>query len=153
MYVSMMRDFFRTNGRSDEQANSGSWIEVYKISYNNINRLDQRSQWPCLLGWRVPSFLPGCNNDNHHDHPYRPNHPDHDYHGGVLQHYPDDTVWGPMHWGHATSADLLHWKHKPIALYPGIIIHQQRYHHHTAILGLLVFEATSQNSFEYFLLV
>lgn len=23
-----------------------------------------------------------------------------------------------MHWGHATSADLVHWKHKPIALYP-----------------------------------
>jgi len=34
------------------------------------------------------------------------------------QHYPDATVWGPMHWGHATSEDLLHWKHKPIALYP-----------------------------------
>ena len=37
------------------------------------------------------------------------------------QHYPDATVWGPMHWGHATSEDLLHWKHKPIALYPGIL--------------------------------
>ena len=35
------------------------------------------------------------------------------------QHYPDDTVWGPMHWGHATSQDLLHWTHLPIALYPG----------------------------------
>ena len=34
------------------------------------------------------------------------------------QHYPLDTIWGPMHWGHATSADLIHWEHQPIALYP-----------------------------------
>ena len=34
------------------------------------------------------------------------------------QHYPDSTVWGPMHWGHAISEDLVHWKHMPIALYP-----------------------------------
>ena len=34
------------------------------------------------------------------------------------QYYPDSTVWGPMHWGHAVSKDLLHWKHLPIALYP-----------------------------------
>jgi len=34
------------------------------------------------------------------------------------QHYPDDIVWGPMHWGHAVSTDLLHWEHKEIALYP-----------------------------------
>ena len=34
------------------------------------------------------------------------------------QHYPDDIVWGPMHWGHAISRDLLHWEHKKIALCP-----------------------------------
>ncbi|MBK8504111.1 MAG: glycoside hydrolase family 32 protein [Saprospiraceae bacterium] len=34
------------------------------------------------------------------------------------QYYPDSTVWGPMHWGHAISKDLIHWEHLPIALYP-----------------------------------
>lgn len=34
------------------------------------------------------------------------------------QHYPHDIVWGPMHWGHAVSTDLLHWEHKPVAIYP-----------------------------------
>ncbi|HEY2348276.1 MAG TPA: glycoside hydrolase family 32 protein [Puia sp.] len=34
------------------------------------------------------------------------------------QYFPDSTVWGPMHWGHATSKDLLHWKQEAIALYP-----------------------------------
>ena len=34
------------------------------------------------------------------------------------QYYPDSTVWGPMHWGHAISTDLVHWEHQPIALYP-----------------------------------
>jgi fructan beta-fructosidase len=44
------------------------------------------------------------------------------YYKGVyhlfFQYYPDSTVWGPMHWGHATSKDLIHWKQQPIALYP-----------------------------------
>lgn len=35
------------------------------------------------------------------------------------QHHPYDENWGPMHWGHITSHDLIHWKHQPIALAPG----------------------------------
>ena len=35
-----------------------------------------------------------------------------------FQYYPDSTVWGPMHWGHATSKDLMHWDEQAIALYP-----------------------------------
>lgn len=34
------------------------------------------------------------------------------------QHYPDSNVWGPMHWGHAVSEDMVNWEHLPIALYP-----------------------------------
>ena len=30
----------------------------------------------------------------------------------------DDTKWGPMHWGHAISKDLIHWEEQPIAFYP-----------------------------------
>ncbi|MHA7057533.1 glycoside hydrolase family 32 protein [Aquimarina sp. M1] len=35
-----------------------------------------------------------------------------------FQYYPNDNVWGPMHWGHAVSEDLVDWEEKEIAIYP-----------------------------------
>ena len=44
------------------------------------------------------------------------------FHEGVyhlfFQYHPHSSVWGPMHWGHATSRDLLHWQEHDIALAP-----------------------------------
>ena len=34
------------------------------------------------------------------------------------QFHPDSMIWGPMHWGHATSRDLLTWENHNISLYP-----------------------------------
>ncbi len=40
------------------------------------------------------------------------------YHA-FYQHHPMSADWGPLHWGHATSHDMIHWQHQPIALAPG----------------------------------
>lgn len=44
------------------------------------------------------------------------------YYKGVyhlfFQYYPENTQWGPMHWGHTVSKDMVHWQEQPVALYP-----------------------------------
>ena len=34
------------------------------------------------------------------------------------QYYPYDSQWGPMHWGHSVSDDMIHWKNMPSVLAP-----------------------------------
>jgi len=44
------------------------------------------------------------------------------YFGGqyhmFFQYNPEGAFWGDMHWDHAVSADMVHWKHLPVALAP-----------------------------------
>lgn len=40
------------------------------------------------------------------------------YYHLYFQYHPESNVWGPMHWGHATSTDMITWKEQPIAIYP-----------------------------------
>lgn len=37
-----------------------------------------------------------------------------------FQHCPSSPLWGPMHWGHVSSSDLVTWKREPIALAPNL---------------------------------
>lgn len=85
------------------------------------------------LGGRVRGFASGAAPDIAHD-PLRPEYhllPQHNWmndpNGPIwwkgkyhlfYQLNPQAAVWGDMHWGHATSPDMVHWHHEPVALAP-----------------------------------
>lgn len=39
-------------------------------------------------------------------------------HHMFFQYNPNAAVWGDMHWAHAVSPDMIHWRHLPVALAP-----------------------------------
>ena len=41
------------------------------------------------------------------------------YYHVFYQYHPYSAEWGPMHWGHVRSKDLIHWEQLPVALIPG----------------------------------
>ena len=34
------------------------------------------------------------------------------------QYHPYNTEWGPMHWGHSVTSDMIRWQQLPVALAP-----------------------------------
>lgn len=82
-----------------KQANE--YIEKYKFEVNPTYRLKYHAM--PLIGWmNDPNGLVQYKGEYHL----------------FYQYYPYDAVWGPMHWGHATSKDLLTWTAQEVALAP-----------------------------------
>ena len=51
-----------------------------------------------------------------------------------FQYYPHATNWGPMHWGHRVSEDLINWDELPTALFPKAVSNEDGCFSGTAIV-------------------
>ena len=49
--------------------------------------------------------------------------------------HPFSAQWGPMHWGHASSADLAHWRQEPVALAPSLVAERAGVYSGSAVSG------------------
>ena len=49
--------------------------------------------------------------------------------------HPFGTQWGPMHWGHASSADLARWRSEPVALAPSLVAERAGVYSGSAVTG------------------
>lgn len=85
---------FKPVQQSDEDVNAG---ELYKEKYRGQFHFSPKRGW-----MNDPNGLVYYNGEYHL----------------FFQHNPYGTEWGNMHWGHAVSKDLLHWKELGEALYP-----------------------------------
>lgn len=52
-----------------------------------------------------------------------------------FQLHPFGTSWGPMHWGHVSSADLVTWRREPVALAPSLEAERAGVYSGSAVVG------------------
>jgi|GEM_PF-10112 len=80
---------------------ANQYIEEHRVS--NASKWRQSYHIVPLVGWlNDPNGLVQFKDEYH----------------VFYQYHPFGAEWGPMHWGHAMSKDLVHWEHLPVALAP-----------------------------------